>query len=110
MDILLLVALVVLIGLTVHAVGQARQVAAIRAQAGQAQAAAETSETKLADMEIQITGLAEALRHAPGDEHIARIHNRIDQVGQGVKHLEGQMQAVTRSLDLIQQSLMRADK
>ena len=39
-----------------------------------------------------------------------RIHNRIDQVGQGVRHLEGEMKQINQTLHMIQQYLLEKEK
>ncbi|MDH5185206.1 MAG: DUF2730 family protein [Gammaproteobacteria bacterium] len=64
---------------------------------------------KVIDHQERILVIENEMTHVPGDKEISRIHNRIDQVGQGVKHIEGTVQQMNTTLTLIQQSLMESD-
>ena len=61
---------------------------------------------KVGGLHRRVTLIEHELVHLLGDQAIARIHSRIDQVGQGVRHLESEMKQVNHTLYLIQQHLL----
>lgn len=60
--------------------------------------------------ETRILLIEQSAQHTPNHEDIGAIHNRVDQVGQGVKQIEGQMTQINHTLHLIQQHLLENGK
>jgi hypothetical protein len=48
--------------------------------------------------------------HLPDNDKMGEVHYRIDQVGQGVKGLEGEMKQMNHTLQLIQGYLLESRK
>ena len=63
-------------------------------------------ESNFNNLSNQVKLMERELKHLPDDQAIAKIHNRIDQVGQGVKHLEGQLGQINNTVSMIQQYLL----
>ena len=64
---------------------------------------------KVDGLHDRVTVIEHELEHVPGDQAISRIHSRIDQVGQGVRHLEGEMKQINQTLHMIQQYLLEKE-
>lgn len=47
-----------------------------------------------------------AVEHMPDHQSLGRVHNRIDQVGQGLKGVEAEIKSMNHTVQLIQQHLM----
>ena len=60
-------------------------------------------------LENQLATIGTHIKHLPDDTAVSRINNRIDQVGQGMRHLEGEMKQINQTLHLIQQYLLEKD-
>ena len=60
------------------------------------------------DKQIQV--IQTDLDHQPNKEDITRLHGRIDQVAEGVKHMEGQLKQLNQTLVIIQQHLVQSGK
>lgn len=58
----------------------------------------------------RMTVVEHELEHVPGEPAISGIHKRIDQLGQGVRHLEGEMKQINHTLHLIQQHMLERRK
>ena len=69
-------------------------------------AAISATNDKMDGLHSRVTVLENELGHVPGDEEVARIHSRIDQVAQGVQRLEGEMKHINQTLTMIQQYLL----
>ena len=54
----------------------------------------------------RLTTVERELTHVPGANDIGEIHYRVDQIGQGVKSLEGEMKQINNTMQLIQQYLL----
>ena len=70
----------------------------------------EKSDKRFSDHHTRLSVIEKELTHVPGEPEVGRIHNRIDQVGQGVKHIEGEMKQMNATLHLIQQYLLEKGK
>lgn len=44
--------------------------------------------------------------YLPSNEEIGQIHSRVDQVGQGLKGMEGELKQINNTMQLIQQHLL----
>lgn len=47
------------------------------------------------------------IKHRPGQSDIERLHGRIDQLAESVRHMEGQLKQITQTLVIIQQHLVQ---
>ena len=65
---------------------------------------------KVDGLHYRVTIIEHELEHLPGNETISRLHSRIDQVAQGVRHLEGEMKQINQTLHLIQQDLLEKER
>ena len=72
-------------------------------------AAIQVLDNRLDELRGRVVVMEHSLQHVPGDQAIARIHTRIDQVGQSVRHMEGEMKQLNQTLHLIQQYLLEKD-
>ena len=68
-----------------------------------------TVNEKVDGLHSRVTVIEHELEHVPGDQAVSRIHTRIDQVGQGVSHMEGEIKQINQTLHLIQQYLLEKD-
>jgi peptidoglycan hydrolase CwlO-like protein len=50
--------------------------------------------------------LEQQVMHLPNNDKIGEVHYRIDQVGQGLKGMEGQMKQMNSTLQIIQEYLL----
>ena len=60
------------------------------------------------DLEKQMQITKTEIKHMPGRDDIERLHGRIDQVAEGVKHMEGQLKQINQTLIIIQQHLVQS--
>ena len=58
------------------------------------------------EIENNIIAIKKDLEHAPTIKDIARVHERIDQVAQGLTRLEGSVASGNQTLNLIQKYLI----
>jgi len=61
---------------------------------------------RLGEHNDRLLSIERELQHLPNTKDIHEVHYRVDQVGQGVSNLEGQMTQINTTLHLIQQHLM----
>lgn len=54
----------------------------------------------------RLLGVEREIHHLPSVKDIHEVHARVDQVGQGVKSMEGEMKQINSTLQLIQQHLL----
>ena len=58
----------------------------------------------------RLLSMEQQIAHLPDNDKLGEVHYRIDQVGQGVKGLEGQMKQMNHTLQLIQGYLLENRK
>jgi len=65
---------------------------------------------RLNDHANRINLMDQQLDNAPGHREIGEVHNRVDQIGQAVTGIQGEMKQMNNTLQLIQQSLLEAKR
>ncbi len=73
-------------------------------------AAIDRVDDRVTGHETRLLLIEQHAKHIPGHEDLGAIHNRVDQVGQGVRTLEGEMKQINHTLHLIQQHLLENGK
>lgn len=68
------------------------------------------TEERLQEYRDRILQLEQQVMHLPDDNKIGQVHYRIDQLGQGVKSMEGEMKQMNHTLQLIQGYLLENKK
>lgn len=63
-------------------------------------------DTKMDNHSDRLARLEQNVRHAPTHEDLKRIHSRIDEVGGGVKRLEGEFSGANHMLRTIHEFLL----
>lgn len=56
--------------------------------------------------EDRLLALESVKTYLPSNQEIGEIHNRVDQVGQGLKNMEGQLTQINNTMQLIQRHLL----
>ena len=67
-------------------------------------------EDRLQEYGNRVLQLEQQVMHLPNNEKIGQVHYRIDQLGQGVKGMEGQMVQMNHTLQLIQGFLLEGKR
>lgn len=67
-------------------------------------------EARLQEYGNRVLQLEQQVMHLPNNEKIGQVHYRIDQLGQGVKGMEGQMVQMNHTLQLIQGFLLEGKR
>lgn len=67
-------------------------------------------ENRLQECGNRLLVLEQQIVHLPNGEKLGQVHFRIDQLGQGVKGMEGQMVQMNHTLQLIQSFLLENKK
>lgn len=62
------------------------------------------------DQENRINLLKQQLDASPSHREIGEVHNRVDQIGQSVTGIQGEMKQMNNTMLLIQQTLMDGNK
>jgi hypothetical protein len=65
-------------------------------------------EARLQEYADRALKLEQQIEHLPNNDKLGEVHYRIDQLGQGVKGMEGQMVQMNHTLQLIQGYLLTA--
>ena len=63
-------------------------------------------DARVSGHETRLLLIEQDIKHQPGNAEIGEIHQRVDQVGQGLARLEGEMKQANLTLQLIQQHLL----
>ncbi|RMG56318.1 MAG: hypothetical protein D6717_06785 [Gammaproteobacteria bacterium] len=58
----------------------------------------------------RLTSVEREIAHVPGSRELGEIHYRVDQVGQGVKGLEGEVKQINNTVQMIQQYLLESGR
>ncbi len=67
-------------------------------------------EARLQEYGDRMLKLEQQVAHLPNNDKIGQVHYRIDQLGQGVKGMEGQMVQMNHTLQLIQEFLLEGKR
>lgn len=67
-------------------------------------------EARLQEHGDRILRAEQQIDHLPNHDKLGQVHYRIDQLGQGVKGMEGQLEQINHTLHLIQEHLLRSGK
>lgn len=67
-------------------------------------------EQKLDTHSERLTGLEKEVEMGPNHGHLARLHQRIDEVAGALKRIEGESSSQTRILNLVYESLIVGPK
>lgn len=67
-------------------------------------------EDRLQEYGNRVLKLEQQVMHLPNHEKIGQVHYRIDQLGQGVKGMEGEMKQMNHTLAIIQEYLLKENK
>jgi hypothetical protein len=62
------------------------------------------------DLDHRVTSVEQHIENAPSHADLARLHQRIDAVANGISRLEGESTAQTRILNLVYESLITGGK
>ncbi|PLX97309.1 MAG: hypothetical protein C0621_00155 [Desulfuromonas sp.] len=67
-------------------------------------------QARTGELERALDKINVEIEHLPSQDDIARIHARMDGIGDGVNTIVGEMKATRRQVDLVLEEMMRRDK
>lgn len=69
-----------------------------------------TLEGRLQEQSNRVLMLEQQVMHLPNNDKIGQVHYRIDQLGQGVEGMKGELKQINHTLHLIQSFMMGDNK